>query len=100
MGRLGELAPEQFQMREKFEEGLTAYRLRDWDEARACFESCLCGDAQDGPSRLFIDRVNQLRRSRSPPDLDSVLVEDHPRSFGLRILDQLLSVGDIFPLAP
>jgi adenylate cyclase len=72
MGRFGELAPERFQFREIFANGLAAYRQRDWDEAQTCFESCILSDKQDGPSRLFIDRINQLRGSPPPADWDGV----------------------------
>jgi len=66
MGRLGELAPERFQIRDMFAKGLAAYRLQDWDEAQGCFDSCLASDDQDGPSRLFLDRVNCAVLRRRP----------------------------------
>jgi adenylate cyclase len=72
MGRLGELTPERFQLREMFAKGLAAYRRRDWDEAQACFEGCLLSDEQDGPSRLFVDRINRLRSIPPPAEWDGV----------------------------
>jgi adenylate cyclase len=72
MGRVGELTPERIQLREMFANGLAAYRRQDWDGAQTCFESCLLGDAEDGPSRLFADRVSQLRSVPPPADWDGV----------------------------
>ena len=72
MGRVGELAPEQIQLRELFANGLANYRRQDWDEAQRCFESCLLQDTEDGPSRLFVDRVCQLRSNPPVADWDGV----------------------------
>ena len=72
MARVGEIAPEQIQLREMYANGLAAYRRQDWDEAQRCFESCQLGDADDGPSRLFIERISLLRSSPPPADWDGV----------------------------
>jgi hypothetical protein len=72
MGRVGEIAQERIQLREVYANGLAAYRRQDWDEAQACFESCLVSDAEDGPSRLFVERVSQLRSVSPPADWDGV----------------------------
>jgi adenylate cyclase len=72
MGRVGELAPEQIQLRELFANGLANYRRQDWDEAQRCFESCLLQDTEDGPSRLFVGRVCQLRSNPPVADWDGV----------------------------
>jgi adenylate cyclase len=72
MARVGEIAPEQIQLREMYANGLAAYRRQDWDEAQRCFESCQLGDANDGPSRLFIERISLLRSSPPPADWDGV----------------------------
>ena len=72
IARVGEIAPEQIQLREMYANGLAAYRRQDWDEAQRCFESCQLGDADDGPSRLFIERISLLRSSPPPADWDGV----------------------------
>jgi adenylate cyclase len=72
MGRVGEIAPERVQLREMYANGLAAYRRQDWDEAQRCFESCQLGFAEDGPSRLFVDRVSLLRSTPPPGDWDGV----------------------------
>jgi len=72
MGRVGEIAPERIALREMFANGLSAYRRQDWDEAQRCFESCQLSDAEDGPSRLFLERVSLLRGTPPPADWDGV----------------------------
>jgi adenylate cyclase len=72
MGRVDEIAPEQIQLREMYANGLGAYRRQDWDEAQRYFESCQLGDTDDGPSRLFIERISLLRSSPPPADWDGV----------------------------
>jgi adenylate cyclase len=72
MGRVGEIAPERIALREMYANGLSAYRRQDWDEAQRCFESCQLSDAEDGPSRLFLERVSLLRSTPPPADWDGV----------------------------
>ena len=72
MGRVDEIAPEQIQLREMYANGLAAYRRQDWDEAQRHFESCQLGDTDDGPSRLFIERISLLRSRPPPADWDGV----------------------------
>jgi adenylate cyclase len=72
MGRVGEIAPERIELREMYANGLAAYRRHDWDGAQRCFESCQLSDADDGPSRVFIDRVSLLRSTPPPVDWDGV----------------------------
>ena len=61
MCRAGELTPERSQLRELFAQGLAAYRRQAWDEAEAHFEGCLRVAAEDGPARLFLERIALLR---------------------------------------
>jgi len=68
MGRAGELDPQQSELCELFASGLAAYRRQDWDAAQAQFESCLRVAAEDGPTRLFLERIALLRRAPPPAD--------------------------------
>jgi adenylate cyclase len=68
MGRVGKLEPEQSELRELFADGLAAYRQQDWDEAQAHFESCLRTAEEDGPARLFLERIALLRSAPPPAD--------------------------------
>jgi adenylate cyclase len=47
---------------EQFELGLGAYRGRDWDLARSSFRSCLDLAPEDGPSSVFLRRLELLER--------------------------------------
>jgi len=66
MGRKGELTPTQIELRTHFSEGLAAYRARSWDEARSAFAGALESVPNDGPSMLFIKRIDSL--ATTPPD--------------------------------
>ena len=61
----GEIAPGAMELRGLFAEALTAYRERDWDLAEQKFQKCLKLAPEDGPSRLFEQRVAFLRAN--PP---------------------------------
>ncbi|MGA2129815.1 MAG: adenylate/guanylate cyclase domain-containing protein, partial [Xanthobacteraceae bacterium] len=72
MGRAGELASERIELREVFADGLAAYRRQDWDSAQTHFESCVRIAADDGPARLFVERIALLRGAPPPADWDGV----------------------------
>ncbi len=55
-----------------YEEGLTAYRARRWDEATIAFQEFLETQPDDGPSRLFIERIQAFRESPPGDDWDGV----------------------------
>jgi class 3 adenylate cyclase len=58
MGRKGEMTAAQTELRDRFAEGLVAYRARRWDEARRAFEAALAAIPGDGPSQTFIKRLD------------------------------------------
>jgi adenylate cyclase len=68
----GELAADVVELRELFAEGLVAYRARDWAAAERCFADCLARRADDGPARVFRQRIELLRSSPPPDDWDGV----------------------------
>jgi adenylate cyclase len=68
LGRAGEIAPDTCALRDLFAHGLAAYRERDWDGAEEKFQECLKLAPEDGPSRLFEQRVAFLRAN--PPAAD------------------------------
>ena len=61
LARKGELAQAIVDLRGSFEQGLKAYRNRDWGRAQASFATCLEIDPGDGPSKLFVARLQYLR---------------------------------------
>ena len=72
MGLAGELGEKDIKLRSLFGEELAAYRRRDWDDAQARFESCLEISTEDGPSRLFVERITHLRNTPLPSEWDDV----------------------------
>jgi len=57
-----------------FETGLHAYRLQDWDTAEAYFRKTQAVVPNDGPSRVFLARIQHFRENPLPPDWDGVNV--------------------------
>jgi len=48
-------------LKERFEQGLAAYRAQDWDMAEAAFRGASEAVADDPPSRVFLKRIRHLR---------------------------------------
>jgi adenylate cyclase len=65
MARKGELTPQQSELRDRFAEGLAAYRARRWDGARGAFAAALEAVPGDGPSTTFIRRLDGF--AANPP---------------------------------
>ena len=70
MCRAGELTAEQEQLRERYAEGLAAYRARDWDAARKAFAEALQAVADDGPSLAMLERLAHIERDPPADDWD------------------------------
>jgi class 3 adenylate cyclase len=70
MGRKGAIAPQQTQVRARYAAGLTAYRERRWDEARAAFAAALEAAPDDGPSIALLARTADLKQNPPPEDWD------------------------------
>jgi class 3 adenylate cyclase len=68
LGRKGELTPQQLASRDKYLEGLTAYRERRWDDAILAFGASLEAMPGDGPSIALLKRIEYLKAN--PPLLD------------------------------
>jgi adenylate cyclase len=54
------------------QEGLAAYRARDWDRSEQWFARCLAVTPTDGPATVFHRRVELLRGKTLPADWDGV----------------------------
>ena len=65
LGRKGELTPQQFLSRDKYLEGLAAYRAQRWDEAIRALNESLGAIPEDGPSMALLKRVESLKAN--PP---------------------------------
>ena len=68
MSAAGKLSGELGRLRERYDAARRSYLAQDWDTAEATFRECLEIRPNDGPSRVFLERVQALRRN--PPSKD------------------------------
>ncbi|MBM4181753.1 MAG: HAMP domain-containing protein [Betaproteobacteria bacterium] len=72
LGRRGDAAAEA--LATSFEAALARYRARDWDGAEQAFNECLKQSPDDGPSRVFLERIRVFCETPPPGDWDGVWV--------------------------
>ena len=65
LGVSGEVTEQQLRLRELYVRARRAYLAQEWDLAEAIFGECLQLRPDDGPSRVFRQRIQTLRRN--PP---------------------------------
>jgi adenylate cyclase len=70
LGRKGELTSQQLSLRDKYLEGLAAYRARRWDDALCALNASLEAMPGDGPSIALLKRIESLKANPSPQDWD------------------------------
>ena len=70
MGRKGTLPPAQIALRDRYGEGLSAYRAQRWEEARQALGAALEAVADDGPSLTLLKRIDQFQHDPPAPDWD------------------------------
>jgi adenylate cyclase len=70
IGRKGALTSQQTQLRDKYAEGLAAYRAQRWADARKAFEAALEVAPDDGPSLTLIARIEGFAQNPPAPDWD------------------------------
>jgi class 3 adenylate cyclase len=68
MSAAGRLSEEMARLRERYEQARRTYLAQQWDSAEAIFRECLQIRPNDGPSRVFLERIQVLRRN--PPGKD------------------------------
>ena len=68
----GALDPQAARLRAEFEAGLAEYRRSRWAAAEARFKACLALKPDDGPSRVYLERVEQFRKLPPPADWSGV----------------------------
>jgi len=73
----GGLQPDQMVLRDRYAEGLAAYRARRWDEARAAFRAALEAVPDDEPSKVFMGRVDDFAKNPPPADWDGAWRFEH-----------------------
>ncbi|WP_213288973.1 adenylate/guanylate cyclase domain-containing protein [Bradyrhizobium sp. sGM-13] len=70
LGRKGELTEKQLALRERYAEGLAAYRERRWDDARRAFHAALEAVPSDGPATALAQRVENFQLNPPAADWD------------------------------
>ena len=70
IGPQGRADEKQLALRERYAEGLAAYRARRWDEARQAFRAALEAVPGDGPSLALSQRVENFQANPPPADWD------------------------------
>jgi adenylate cyclase len=65
MAMAGQLSEESMRMRERYDQARKMYLAQDWDRAETTFRECLQIRPNDGPCRVFLERIQFLRRN--PP---------------------------------
>ena len=65
MSVAGQLSEECVRLRERYNQARATYLAQQWDLAEAGFRECLKIRATDGPSQVFVERIQFLRRN--PP---------------------------------
>ena len=68
LGSKGELTPQLSSSRDRYVEGLKAYRERRWDDAIAALNASLETTPGDGPSMALLGRIENLKAN--PPSQD------------------------------
>jgi adenylate cyclase len=64
------------EMLDAFGQGVGHYQSRKWDEAIACFDSCLGIRSEDQPSQIFKKRCEEFRKNPPEPSWDGVTALD------------------------
>ena len=72
MSATGQLSEELARLRERYEQAQRMYLAQEWDLAEATFRECLEIRPIDGPSRVFLERIQVLRRNPPGKDLNGV----------------------------
>jgi adenylate cyclase len=72
LGRTGELVAGTLELAHEYEDGLKAYREREWAAAEERFQRCLEMRPADRPSAIYMERIAEMRRSPPPADWDGV----------------------------
>ena len=74
MGQRDSTEPRRLELARHFESGVSRYRERQWDEARAMFGNALQIIPDDGPSQLYMDRIEHFCNNPPPADWGGVTV--------------------------
>lgn len=76
LGEVGEVDGARLDLRDSFENGLADYRAGRWDSAEESFARCLEIMPNDGPARVFSERVRVFRAAAPAADWGGVWHSD------------------------
>ena len=68
IGYSGEVSQAQVDMIDKYADGLSAYKNRDWNRAIIFFNAALAIDPTDGPSQTMLNRCHTYKTDPPPQD--------------------------------
>jgi class 3 adenylate cyclase len=74
MGMAVMMTPSLKELKEKYEEGLAFYRKMEWEQAVKNFNRCLKLHPNDGPSSVFLKRIEYFRTNPPAANWDSTWV--------------------------
>ena len=74
VGRVTEVPQERHQLIQAFSQGLRAYQVQDWERARKAFAQVDAHFPEDGPTQIFMERIDELRKNPPPKDWNGVYV--------------------------
>ena len=77
MGKTGALTAAQTTLRDRYSEGLSAYRAQRWEDARNSFRAALEIAPNDGPSLALLKRIENFQTSPPASNWDGVWHMDH-----------------------
>ena len=77
LGRPGALTPAQITLRERYAQGLAAYRAQRWDDARRAFAAALAIAADDGPTLTLLRRIDDFAHKPPAADWDGSWTMEH-----------------------
>ncbi|MGF6307919.1 class 3 adenylate cyclase [Bradyrhizobium sp. i1.8.4] len=77
IGKKDELTPAQTELRQRYADGLAAYRDRRWGDAEQAFAAALVAVPADGPSIAMKARVESFRRNSPAADWDGAWHLEH-----------------------
>ena len=72
MSAAGQLSEDLARLRERYEQARQAYLAQEWELAEATFRECLQIRPNDGPSRVFLERIQVFRRNSPEQDWNGV----------------------------
>ncbi|MBW2091790.1 MAG: adenylate/guanylate cyclase domain-containing protein [Deltaproteobacteria bacterium] len=74
IGENGSVPQEKVELVRTFKQGLRAYQAQQWDIGRKIFTELNAHYPEDGPTKLFLQRVIELKKNPPPKNWDGVFV--------------------------